>query len=104
MSTFPMGSGVRPISQYIINSVAPATWVGYQSAWLLYLNFLNMTQEPVHSFSEDRALRFLHFLFSKCYSWSYVQKTLLGISFFLKLNILTSFMHYFSVKQALKGY
>lgn len=104
MSTQFMGPGLRPISDYIINSVAPSTWAGYQSAWFLYLKFLNLIHEPMGSFSESLILQFLSFLFAQRYSWSYVQKTLSGISFFLKINNMPSCMQYFLVKQALKGY
>ena len=49
-------------------------------------------------------LLFLQSLLFKQYSWSYVQKTLAGVSFFLKLHNQPSCFTFFSVQQALKGY
>lgn len=61
MSSQIMGSGLKPISEYIRNSVAPSTLAGYQSAWLLWLSFLNSIREPAGSFSENLVLLFLNF-------------------------------------------
>lgn len=104
MSSHIMGSDLRPISEYIENSIAPSTLAGYQSAWLFWLSFLNSIRAPAGSFLESLVLLFLNGLFEKGYSWSYVQRTLSGISFFLKLKNLPSCLQFFSVRQALKGY
>lgn len=67
-----MGSYLVLITDSIKNSLAPTTWPRYQSAWLLWLSFLNSLQEPSDSFSEGFVLLLLNFLFCKHYSWAYV--------------------------------
>lgn len=54
--------------------------------------------------SEGLALLFLNRIFMQNLPWSHVNRTLSGVSFFLKLQILPSLFSFFTVRQALKGY
>lgn len=96
--------GHHLILHNIEKSLAATSWSSYKSSWLLWLQFLDSEKVRVCDASEHLVLSFLESLMRKEYSWSHVYRTLSGISFFQKMNSLTSCLSYFSVKQALKGY
>lgn len=90
--------GPNLICQNIRNSVAPSTWRNYVSSWLLWVTFLNSVHLSVSDHSEQIVLSFLHSLIMKKYSWSHINKTLSGISFFLPLYNLPACHEFFSVR------
>lgn len=102
MSQLPMGDSL--IQYHIRNSLAPSTWMSYSSSWFMWIKFLNRNSLSIADFSEGLALKFLSFLMLENYSWSHINKIICGISFFLKLKNMSSFLSFFSVQQALKGY
>lgn len=88
----------------IERSIAPSTFSAYSSAWLLWLSHLRLSGNPQPPFSESLVLSFLDSLMAKSLSWSHINKTLAGVSFFLQLQNYPACSSLFSVRQALKGY
>lgn len=86
----------------IQSSVAPKTWACYSAAWHMWMGFTGTLGLEVNSPSEKAILAFIQSLMEQQFSYSYVSKTLAGISFFL--HGYPACVSYFSVRQVLKGY
>lgn len=99
-----MVDGMTPVVSAIRNSIAPSTWSSYCTVWNLWHSFLASSHRTSDCFSEQLLLSFLSYLMSVSYSYSYIVKTLAGISFFRRLHGASSCMQFFAVKCALKGY
>lgn len=93
-----------PAMLAILNSLAPSSWICYEAVWRLWCSFLKQRRVTSNCFSEDLVLSFLNYLMGCTYSSSHILKTLSGVSFFLNLHGYASCIHFFPVKQALKGY
>lgn len=99
-----MGPDLDMVRASIVKSIAPATLAAYSSAWRLWGSHLGSLGEHQLAFSEQLVLSFLNSLLASSVSWSQVNKTLAGVSFFGKLNNHPPCSSFFSVRQALKGY
>ena len=99
-----MGTDLDLVRSNIMKSVAPATLAAYSSPWRMWLAHVSSMAEDELAFSEGLVLSFLNKLLASTVSWSQVNKTLAGVSFFGKLNNHPPCSSFFSVKQALKGY
>lgn len=96
--------GTNLVDEYIKHSLAKSTWKSYIASWMSWKVFLRNNNLKEDAVSEQIVLLFLNQLMSKEYSWAHINKTLAGVSFFLKLNSLPHCLSFFSVQQALKGY
>lgn len=88
----------------IRQSVAPHTWVDYSTAWRRWVSFTGSAGFAWDVPSESAILSFLISLMDRQFSYSYIAKTLAGVSFFFRLQRLPPCSSFLSVKQALKGY
>lgn len=100
----PVGRDLSAVAEAIQGSLAPKTWSSYSASWGSWLSFASAEGFSFREPSEATVLAFLSQLIQQRFSFSYVSKTLAGISFFFRLLGLQPCTSYFSVKQALKGY
>lgn len=104
MPRLPVGVDLTPVWDVIRQSVAPHTWVDYSTAWRRWVSFTGSAGFAWDAPSESAILAFLVTLMDRQFSYSYIAKTLAGVSFFFRLRRLPPCSSFFSVKQALKGY
>lgn len=99
-----MGYNLVPIAEAIRQSIAPKTWTDYSVAWRKWLLFLEELGFADIVTEEQVVLAFVCSLMQQNASFNHINKTLAGISFFLKLQNKPAINVFFSVRQALKGY
>lgn len=95
---------MTPVFSAIQGSVAPKTWIEYSIAWKKWLLFTEELGFFGSSPTEHTIWAFLCSLMQKNRSFNHINKSLAGISFFLKLHNQPGCKSFFSVRQALKGY
>lgn len=88
LSESSLGFDLTPVLSAIRNSIAPKTWTEYSVAWDKWLSFNMELGFSGLSSTEHSILAFICSLMQLHFSFNHINKTLVGVTFFLKfLNL-----------------